>query len=78
MIETPLKSTPSYVMDDVLARRFTAEAAHDRPGILATLTDDAEHEPMRFLRSALRRARAAGHPVDPMAPRTKLAPRSVA
>ncbi len=36
------------VMDDVLARHFAAEAAHDREGILATLTEDAEHEPVGF------------------------------
>jgi hypothetical protein len=36
------------VMDEVLARHFAAEAAHDRPGILATLTPDAEHEPVGF------------------------------
>jgi hypothetical protein len=35
-------------MDDVLARNFAAEAAQDRDGILATLTDDAEHEPVGF------------------------------
>ncbi|MBW3614871.1 MAG: nuclear transport factor 2 family protein, partial [Actinobacteria bacterium] len=30
------------------ASHFAAEAAHDRPGILATLTIDAEHEPVGF------------------------------
>jgi hypothetical protein len=39
---------PPVVMDDVLARHFTAEAAHDRAGILDTLTEDAEHEPVGF------------------------------
>lgn len=41
-------STPPAVMDEVLARHFAAEAGHDRPGILATLTIDAEHEPVGF------------------------------
>ena len=41
-------TVPSEVMDEILARHFAAEAAHDRPGILATLTDDAEHEPVGF------------------------------
>lgn len=36
------------VMDEVMARHFQAEAAHDRAGILATLTEDAEHEPVGF------------------------------
>jgi ketosteroid isomerase-like protein len=36
------------VMDEVLARHFAAEEAHDREGILATLTEDAEHEPVGF------------------------------
>lgn len=40
--------TPPAVMDEVLARHFAAEAEHDRPGILATLTTDAEHEPVGF------------------------------
>ena len=35
-------------MDAVMARHFEAEAAHDRAGILATLTEDAEHEPVGF------------------------------
>jgi predicted ester cyclase len=39
---------PPEVMDEVLNRHFEAEAAHDRPGILATLTADAEHEPVGF------------------------------
>jgi hypothetical protein len=38
--------TPPEVMDAVMARHFEAEAAHDREGILATLTEDAEHEPV--------------------------------
>lgn len=41
-------TTPPEVMDEVLARHFAAEAAHDRAGILATLTEDAEHEPVGF------------------------------
>lgn len=48
MTATPSNTTPPHVMDDVLARHFTAEAARDRPGILATLTADAEHEPVGF------------------------------
>ena len=40
--------TAPEVMDDVLARHFEAEANHDREGILATLTPDAEHEPVGF------------------------------
>lgn len=40
--------TPPAVMDEVLARHFAAEAAQDRPAILATLTTDAEHEPVGF------------------------------
>ena len=40
--------TPPEVMDAVMARHFEAEAAHDREGILATLTEDAEHEPVGF------------------------------
>ena len=44
----PQQTTPPEVMDEVLARHFAAEEAHDRPGILATLTDDAEHEPVGF------------------------------
>ena len=35
-------------MDAVMARHFEAEAAHDRAGILATLTENAEHEPVGF------------------------------
>lgn len=35
-------------MDAVLDRHFAAEAAQDRDGILATLTDDAEHDPVGF------------------------------
>lgn len=48
MAATPSNTTPPHVMDDVLARHFTAEAAQDRSGILATLTNDAEHEPVAF------------------------------
>ena len=40
--------TPPEVMDAVMARHFEAEAAHDRAGILSTLTEDAEHEPVGF------------------------------
>ncbi len=36
------------LMDEVLSRHFTAEAAHDQAGILATLTENAEHEPVGF------------------------------
>jgi len=39
-----MTSTPPEVMDQVLARHFEAEAAHDMAGILATLTDDVEHD----------------------------------
>jgi ketosteroid isomerase-like protein len=45
-LSTPL-TTPE-IMDAVMARHFEAEAAHDRDGILATLTEDAEHEPVGF------------------------------
>lgn len=48
MPEAAPNTTPAHVMDDVLERHFIAEAAHDRPGILATLTEDAEHEPVGF------------------------------
>ena len=41
-------TTPPEVMDEVLARHFAAEAAPDREGLLATLTEDAEHEPVGF------------------------------
>lgn len=41
-------TTPPAVMDEVLARHFAAESAHDRAGILSTLTDDAEHEAVGF------------------------------
>lgn len=41
--ETRKPSSPP-VMDEVLERHFAAEAAHDLPGILATLTDDCEHD----------------------------------
>jgi catechol 2,3-dioxygenase-like lactoylglutathione lyase family enzyme len=44
----PPGRVPPEVMDDVLARHFAAEAVQDRPGILATLTEDAEHEPIGF------------------------------
>jgi hypothetical protein len=40
--------TPPEVMDAVMARHFEAEATHDRAGILATLTENAEHEPVGF------------------------------
>jgi predicted ester cyclase len=45
---TTSTTTPPAVMDEVLTRHFAAEAAHDRPGILATLTENAEHEPVGF------------------------------
>lgn len=48
MTDTTTTSTPPEVMDAVLERHFVAEAAHDRPGILDTLTPDAEHEPVGF------------------------------
>lgn len=37
-------TTTPEVMDEVLARHFDAEARHDMPGILDTLTDDVEHD----------------------------------
>jgi steroid delta-isomerase-like uncharacterized protein len=37
-------TTPPEVMDEVLERHFAAEAAHDVEGILATLTEDCEHD----------------------------------
>lgn len=46
--KTPATGTPPEVMDAVMARHFEAEATHDRAGILATLTEDAEHEPVGF------------------------------
>ena len=45
---TRTPGTAPEVMDAVMARHFEAEAAHDRAGILATLTEDAEHEPVGF------------------------------
>jgi ketosteroid isomerase-like protein len=45
--DTP-RTTPPPVMDEVLGRHFAAEDAHDRTGILATLTEDAEHELVGF------------------------------
>ncbi|MDA9292928.1 nuclear transport factor 2 family protein [bacterium] len=49
-IETSVRAagTPPEVMDAVMARYFKAEAAHDRAGILAALTENAEHEPVGF------------------------------
>jgi hypothetical protein len=47
-LNTSTTGTPPEVMDAVMARHFEAEAAHDRAGILATLTEDAEHEPVGF------------------------------
>ena len=46
--DTRATGTPPDVMDAVMARHFEAEATHDRAGILATLTEDAEHEPVGF------------------------------
>ena len=46
--DAPMTGTPPEVMDTVMARHFEAEATHDRAGILATLTEDAEHEPVGF------------------------------
>ena len=46
--DTRTTGTPPEVMDAVMARHFEAEATHDRAGILATLTADAEHEPVGF------------------------------
>ena len=47
-VNTNPTGTPPEVMDAVMARHFEAEAAHDRAGILATLTENAEHEPGGF------------------------------
>lgn len=44
----PQATTPPEVMDEVMTRHFIAEDAHDRPGILATLTPDAEHDAVGF------------------------------
>ena len=38
------RKTPPEVMDAVLARHFQAEAAHEMAGVLATLTEDCEHD----------------------------------
>lgn len=46
--EPTATGTPPEVMDEVMARHFEAEAKHDRAGILATLTENAEHEPVGF------------------------------
>lgn len=47
-LNTATTGTPPEVMDAVMDRHFEAEANHDRAGILATLTEDAEHEPVGF------------------------------
>jgi hypothetical protein len=45
-------------MDKVLGAHFAAEAAHDLDAILATLTDDAEHDAVGFPVEKLRDAEA--------------------
>lgn len=47
-VNTKTAGTPPEVMDAVMVRHFEAEAAHDRAGIPATLTENAEHEPVGF------------------------------
>jgi hypothetical protein len=44
MTESSAANTPRELMDAVLARHFAAEAAHDMAGILATLTENCEHD----------------------------------
>lgn len=42
--EQQQRRTPPEVMDAVLTRHFQAEAAHDMAGVLATLTENCEHD----------------------------------
>lgn len=42
--QQPRQLTTPEIMDRVLERHFAAEAAHDLPGVLATLTEDCEHD----------------------------------
>ena len=41
-------ATTKAAMDATMARHFAAEESHDRDGLLATLTEDAEHEAVGF------------------------------
>ena len=47
MTETA-STTTQETMDATMERHFVAEDAHDREGLLATLTEDAEHEAIGF------------------------------